>query len=403
MSDIEQPRADDGTFAAYVPPTVPPALDSYVPIEEGVGAADPEAAIEDTPIPTREELVGDYLTEAEKPEPLELKLYSDIAAGEEMPENVSVTVEQAGQILSNYESSVETYVNQLNDDDLKSVLDQDLAQLSPAELAERGRDPLEVAQNNTPEQQPLQQEQQRPDTATRPDDENAAIARALEIPKVREFLESNLAQAEAAKQQYLQAIDGANRAGLQRLESLLSETNIGRLPTVEAREAAFMDLARTNPALYVQAQAEMQSIVARQNFQAQHQQQQAYARQQQMESLCKSEDARLVEMVGAKTADEANAAVVNYLASQGVPRNQMFDVIAQNPVLQTAEGRHAVWKIAQYDRLMAAPKAVPVRERLPSQRPGAGERAPSVSRLESKADLTEAEGWALLQQRMSRG
>jgi hypothetical protein len=400
MSDEQdvQPRdAATGQFTA--PETInPPALDSYEPL-----GAPEDVAIEDVPVPTPEEFAADYLTESEKPEPLELKLFTDSTMTEEMPANISVTPEQAGELLSAYEGNIQTSINEISDADLKAALDTTLAQHSPEELKEYGRDPQEVAKNAS--EQPIEQplEQQRPDTAVRadanPNDENAEIARALDNPKIRQFLESNLAQAEAAKQQYLQAIEGANRAGLQRLETLLSETNIGKLPTIEARQAAFEDLARTNPHLYVQAQAEMQSIANAQAFQAQHQQAQQAEAQRQFATYKSQQDALFDKAVGRVSRDDVDA-VNTYVSDVLKLSPEEAGQLRYNPTATDHRFQIALLDAARYHALKQAPKAYPVRARLPNQRPGAGERAPSPSRLEAKASLTEAEGWELLQQRM---
>ena len=71
-----------------------------------------------------------------------------------------------------------------------------------------------------------------------------------------------------------------------------------------------------------------------------------------------------------KAADEANQAMIDHLTAQGIPRNQLANAFVQNPVLRTAEARQIAWKAQQYDRLMAAPKAVPVRQPQNVQRPG---------------------------------
>ena len=93
-------------------------------------------------------------------------------------------------------------------------------------------------------------------------------------------------------------------------------------------------------------------------------------------------------MVGEQRADEANAALINHLTKQGVPRNQIPNVMMQNPALMTAEARLTAWKADQWDKLMAAPKAVPVRQPHTVQRPGS--TAPRGAGQNSLAALNRA-------------
>jgi hypothetical protein len=399
MTDIvdEQPRNDAGQFTA--PETInPPALDSYEPLA-------PEIEPEDVAVPSPEQFeqqFGDgYLTESEKPEPLELKLYTDSTMTEETAPNVTVTVEQAGQLLSNYEANVSTYVNELDDNALLGDIDAaraDLVANDPKAAEEYGLDAKEVADNAKVELQP-ERPVERPATATRPDDENAEIARALENPRIREFLESNLAQAEAARQQYVQALEGANRASYARLNDLLKDTNIGQLPTVEAREAAFQDLARTNPALYIQAQAEMQSIANAQGIQAQHQQHQTAAQQRQFEAYKTQENAKFDAAVGKVSRADVDA-VNTYVSDVLKLSPEEAGQLRFNPTAVDHRFQLALLHAAKWNALQSAPRPRPTPQQVPNQRPSAGERAPAKSRLESKGALTEAEGWALLQERM---
>jgi hypothetical protein len=394
----ELPPRDEATgqFTAYEPPVLPPDNMEYTPLEQPI-------AEEDLAIPSIDEFIeatGDhgYLAEHEIPGGIALQL-QDPATGEKKPDNVSVELETAGELLSQWEANVQTHVDMLNDSELRTEVDSALAEHSSEELKELGRE----------EVKPVEQ-QGRPDTATKPDEEvppgvDPDLHRAVSHPKVREFLEANLAQAEAARQQYLQAANSANQVHLSRLNEMLSQTNIGNLPTIEARMAAFEDLARTDPHLYVRAQAEMQSVMNAQAAQVQYQQQQAFAQQQQLEAY-RTEQNRLFDQQVGKVSRADIDAVNDYVTDVLGLTPQEAGQLRNNPTALDHRFQRALLDAGRYHAMKNAPKAIPARERPPVQKPGAGPgpsaREVSLSRLEARLNQTgsETDGWALLQARM---
>ena len=84
-----------------------------------------------------------------------------------------------------------------------------------------------------------------------------------------------------------------------------------------------------------------------------------------------AEDQRLIEMVGGKAAaEEANQALVDYLGEHGVAKQDMVSLVAQNPVLQTAEARKTILEAAKYRAMMTQAKAIPARPVPNVQKPG---------------------------------
>ena len=131
-----------------------------------------------------------------------------------------------------------------------------------------------------------------------------------------------------------------------------------------------------------------QSQVERAQQQAQYQQYQQALQYERFVNDVNAEDARLIEMVGSqKAADEANSAMIDQLTAQAIAANQLVNAFMQNPVLRTAEARQIAWKAQQYDRLMAAPKAVPTRTLPHVQKPGSSN---SMSRSEISLAALEA-------------
>jgi hypothetical protein len=419
LSEVDElpPRNDAGQFTAeeYNPPTGIDAIElgnGYQPL-----ASPQEAAIEDVPVPTLEEFIeatGDhgYLAEHEKPEPLELKLYKDLSTGEEMPENVTVTPEQAGQILSNYEANVATYVDGLDDNALLEGIDAARAELvanDPKAAEEYGLDPQA---NAKPVEQPVAE---RPATAVRADEEippgvDPEIHRAVSNPKVREFLEQQLTETETAKTQYATALDAVRALAYGRLTELLPD--IAAMSPAH-REGAFLALQKHDPARFQAAQAEMNRIAnldgayaqqqAQSNAVRERQQAEANAAYQKQFNTYKQEQDRLFDQQVGKVSRADIDAVNDYVENVLKLSPEEAGQLRFNPTAIDHRFQLALLHAAKWNALQSAPRPMPTPQRLPNQRPGAGERAPSVSRLEAKASLTEAEGWELLQQRMMRG
>jgi hypothetical protein len=264
-------------------------------------------------------------------------------------------------------------------DAVRDLIDNSRAELlkSDPKAAELyGLDPKEVEANAPKETAdapaPEATKQAQPSTEIEGSDEE--LTRALKHPKIADAVASEWTKAETARQQYAHGLNLANQLAQQGVVDRLPE--LANLPIGQWGDA-IITLAQQDPARVQQALAPLEraaKLQAVQNEWNQHQaaQQQAQ-RWQQIENHVKAEDARLVEMVGGqKAADQANQAMVDYLTERGVAKNQMVNVIAQNPVLRTAEARQTIWKAQQYDRLMAAPKAVPTTPKQHVLKPGNG-------------------------------
>jgi hypothetical protein len=303
--------------------------------------------------------------------------YKTDGSGDPLEPNVTTTVEQAAEALTDYQANVARYVDGLEIDAFREMIDQSRAELlknDPKAAELYGLDPQEVEANAKQSETadapaPAATSAQQSTEIEGTDEE---LTRALKHPRVAETITSEWGRADTARQQYANALDYVKQLAQANLVDHLPE--LARLP-IEQWEGAIVALAQQDPQRVQRALALLQRVnqlqVERAQQQAQHQQYQQALQYQQFENEVNAEDARLVEMVGSqKAADEANQAMIDHLTAQGIPRNQLANAFVQNPVLRTAEARQIAWKAQQYDRLMAAPKAVPVRQPQNVQRPG---------------------------------
>jgi hypothetical protein len=301
--------------------------------------------------------------------------YKTDGSGDPLEPNVTTTVEHAAEALTDYQANVARYVDGMEIDAFREMIDQSRAELlknDPKAAELYGLDPKEVEANALKETADVPAPEAQAQQSTEIEGSDEELTRALKHPRIAEAVTSEWDRADAARQQYANALNYVNQLAQANLVDHLPE--LARLP-IEQWEGAIVALAQQDPQRVQRALAPLQRVnqlqVERAQQQAQHQQYQQALQYQQFENEVNAEDARLIEMVGSqKAADEANRAMIDHLVAQGVPRNQIFNALMQNPVLRTAEARQTAWKAQQYDRLMAAPKAVPVRQPQNVQRPG---------------------------------
>jgi hypothetical protein len=136
-------------------------------------------------------------------------------------------------------------------------------------------------------------------------------------------------------------------------------------------QAGLAMLAQVDPPRFEKAVNLLKSFSNVTTAQAHHNQYMEQQQQQKLFDTVKAEDARTVEMLGEKGADEATKAIHTFLKDHGIrDPHQMFQVIKANPVLATAEARIAVQKAAKYDAMMNAPKPRAHQSLPPVQKPG---------------------------------
>jgi hypothetical protein len=308
-----------------------------------------------------------------------------------------MTESEAGDGLARYESNLASYIEGDDLANLAEIVDQARAEVlkSDPQLA---KDEFGLTEADIPA---AQQSEAQPQAQAEPpqiEGVDPEISRAIQIPKVREFLETAMQEGENARQQYVQGLNVANQLAMGRLNELLPD--IGALP-VHQREGAMAMLAKSEPARFQAAMHEMNRISQIQAAAAEQNQFSAARTQQEFNSWAKAED----KQVGDISAADARA-VQDYLPVIGLDRDSYVRLLASDKMARSAVGQRTMIDAAKYHALMNAPKAVPTRQPQSVQRPGISggrsSRDESIAQLERNLDRSgsESDGWKLLQARM---
>jgi hypothetical protein len=334
-----------------------------------------------------------------------LRYYKTDGSGDPLEPNVSVTLEKAADDLAGYEANVNSYVEGDDLANIVEIVDQaraDALRQNPRDAEEYGLDPKEVEANVKAKEQPTDQLQNAKPDPVQEEPEipgvDPEIARAVANPKVREFLESNYAQAEAVRQQYQNGLDVANKVALAELETLLPD--IAALP-VHQREGALAHLAQSDPSRFMQAAAKMQQIGQIQAAQQEQHQYSAARTQAQFNEWARGEDAKM------NISDADYKAVRDYLPVIGLDTQSYAHQLQTNPLARSAIGQRTMIDAARYHALMNAPKALPTRQAHGVQRPGSANSRSSKDvsvatlsdRLNRSGDIDDAWNLYIARQR----
>jgi hypothetical protein len=315
-------------------------------------------------------------------DPIEKIEYLQLDSGEKAPENETVTIERAAADLTAYHNQqIDNAAKSISSDFAKAVdkLRADALEANPKAVDELGLSKEEVAAAKAVKTEEAVQDEpaamEAKQAPSEPDPYLDAIEglepetrEALKKPQVRQFLETYAAEGEQVKQAYTDGLNNAQQFGQAAILALAPE--LAQVPLDRWGDGINM-IAQADPVRGQQLATMFSNVAAiaqRQQLVTQHEQETA---RQNFESHVKSEDARLVEMVGSeKAANEANQALINYLGEHGIPRNQMLSMVVQNPVLRTAEARQTIWKAQKYDELLKSPARAAPKPLPPVTRPG---------------------------------
>jgi hypothetical protein len=377
---IEQPRADNGQFtsgeqkfglasveadAGYVPFSSPAQDDA---IETDDLRAEFDRFVDQG---------GDVGELENEPDPIKL-LDSD---GKQLPENVTVTAEQAGAALSGYQHQVGSYVEGMALDNLTDQIDQARAAVlksDPNLASEYGLDPAQVAANAAKlEQKAENPEQPATDAAKEPAAEQPVdglepkLAEALKHPQVRAAVEEEIGKAGQARQQYETALNFTHALAQQSLVEKLPE--LARVP-VDQWANAIVAIAQQDPNRVGNALDSIKRVNDVQVASQHYQQQQAAVRQQQIDAWAKDQEAKhdaWLAQEGVKVA-ELKPYMEPYLQSVGTNSHQLAEFAQRFPEVFRSDPMQRVFTDAiRYHALSQTPKAEAFRGLPPVVRPGA--------------------------------
>ncbi|MCK1595483.1 hypothetical protein [Bradyrhizobium sp. 164] len=384
MSDTEQPRdAASGQFVSEETFGI-----KGVEIDQGyIPRPDPEPA----PVVGRPNLDSDDVvgSDDESLRELSRRKYGDapnddvierklimLDTGEPAPENWAQTVEQAHNDLTN--------VHQWERDIWEAEQNQKVADKVDKARAERIKGDAKLAEGYGLDVNEVEANAQALEATATSDKEAASaeeptveglapeVEQALKHPQVRQAIEQELAQVDAAKQGYAQALTTAQQYAQASLMDTLPElANVPQELWVEAIGV----INQSDPQRVQRAMAILQRGAEVEAAQAQLRQHQAAEQRQQFETYAKAEDARFEQMIEkaqlSKTERETiGQEVLAYAGEMGVDAKTLVNLMQTNPIVRHSAFQRMMVDAARYRMVKAAPAKAVAKPVLAVQKPG---------------------------------
>jgi len=187
---------------------------------------------------------------------------------------------------------------------------------------------------------------------------------------VREAIEGELRNADAARQSYVTALETVS--GLMR-ESMFAQFPELKSDTAQQFEAALVQLAQRDPARYGQARAFGDRLSALRQAQLLQQQARNEGQRREFAQYAKAEDARFDAMVKDQKPEAVQRVaneVVAYATELGVPRDQFLQLCQTEPIMRNAAFQKMMFDAASYRLLQRARNEVAKKVVPQVQRPG---------------------------------
>lgn len=311
----------------------------YVPYKEE-GAAQEEGEL--TVAEAAAELAEEHAPESE------IVTYSAL---DELPDNVTLTIDQAAKMLSDDHAVQEAANEKAEADALRAEVDK-----------LRGVDPETKATEAKPEAsevQPVGEGELDPE-----------IEKALSNPKVQEALSQQVAEVETARQEHLRAVDGAAH--------VVVAAFLGKFPefanvTPENRDAAIRAMQQNDPARAAQVAQEIQNTLHIFDQQRVLHQQESQARQNRFQEYARAEDAKFNALTTSESKETMAAIpklIHEALIEYGVDPAEFGRLGLQSEFLRSAAAQRLLVDAAKYRQITKASKAQSTKILPPVVRPG---------------------------------
>ncbi len=326
----------------------------------------PEPQLEEIEYATARE-AADALAEQEQSEPTPI-IYHDLQTGERADENETVTLERASRDLASHEA--------LASDSRAASISQDFASEVDELRARYLKENPDAAQDlgiDRPQESAIQDKtlksgELNPAQLT-PDGLDPEVAKALQLPQVRQAIEEQIGEATKVREGYSQAINTA--------DAMTRATFMSEIPELSGLEPAQFEqglamLQQVDPPRFQKAMNLLGRFHQIQTAQQQHHQYQAHVERQNFERQAIKEDARLEAMIANEDPARVKAVkaeVPAYFAELGLDRNQLHSLY-YNPVFRSAEAQKMMFDAISYRNMQKAARATPSRSLPTVQRPG---------------------------------
>ncbi len=301
-----------------------------------------EEPIDDTGDLTVEEAVEQL---ASSTPPADIKTYSSL---DDLPKNVSLTVEQAAKIKSDMDAADSTQAENDEADRLRAEVDKLREASKP-----KTEDSFEVGK-----------------------DPQADVEKLLAIPHVKEAVDKLTGEAETARQNHVAAVDAATE--------MVRATVLGRFPVMaqianlpqEQQGRAVAAWMQQNPegaAELAQSMNGLQELVSQQQT---HQKTTAERERSEFQTYARAQDEQFSKLMKGENMPAIEAEIPVMLKNLGVDPMEFLKAGNESKFLRSAPAQAILAKAAKYDLLMKAPKALVARNLPPVQRPGVASVSP---------------------------
>jgi hypothetical protein len=328
------------------------------------------------------------------------------------PDNVTLKLEQAADLLSDYRGAVADQRAASISADFGAAIDKmraDAIKNAPDPAAEVEKLGLErsdvdgVVDAITDEDpKPVKEVKETKEAKTdwsvvespSVDGLDPEVERALKHPQVAQAIESEWSKADATRQEYAGAIEAAQRISQLAIVDALPE--LANVP-IQNWESALQVLHSQNPQRVQQAMGLIQRAGQLHAAQQQQEQQRAAVERQQIETWARAEDAKLESSMGVKFDRQSVDEVTAYAKTLGIEAVALREAMLAHPILRSAQVQKMMFDAAKYHAARtnspkAAPKSLP-----PVQRPGVSNASPrndsSVAKIQNlESRLEKATG-----------
>jgi len=331
----------------------------FVPFQDGAADEEPEEL-------TAQE-AGEKWAQSSTPES-EIRTYSGVA---ELDANISMTLEQAAKIVSDS-----------RDADDAEADDAEAAKLRKEVDELRGVDPEAKAKDAAakPEAAPVKDGELEPE-----------LEKALNHPRIKEAISSQIAESETARQTYSKAAEIA--MNFAQVSFAQSFPEVAGLPPDQWANA-LAAMSQREPARFQAAVATLDRVGKLQNAQQFEQQRQEGIKQQEFAKFAKAEDARLDDMLKGESPKAQSAIMDEILAgaeAAGLEQSEFLKLFNTDRSMRHSAFQKMMVDAAKYRLLQKAKTSVVAAGKtLPHvQRPGVaasrGERnAGNIAALNAK-------------------
>lgn len=292
----------------------------------------------------------------------EIRTYSGIS---DLDDNVTLTIEQASKALSDSQDADE----------------------AEAELSEVARLQKEIDELRGVDPKKDQGKDAKPGAEAAPvKDGDLDPEKALNHPKIKEAISSQIAESETARQTFSKAADIA--LNFAQVSFAQSFPEVAGLP-LDQWVPALTAMSQREPARFQAAVATLDRVAKLQNAQQFEQQRQDGLKQQEFQQFARAEDARLDDMLKGESRQSQDAITKEILAGAkeaGLEPSEFLKMFNSDRAMRHSAFQKMMVDAAKYRLMQKTKTAIAAKQVPPVQRPGSS----NVARANSSTGKIQA-------------